>query len=189
MNSIKYLDLPPGSVGAFIDDTPMLSSAHVRPFVVAILLHRGAVRYNEVISSLVPHCCTDDLKVGGWDPLDNDYCDGTRLEKLVDEVLGEFTAEGIVRYNEEQDLWVLTSKDIPKIISWVTALGARMPQHLLMEMSKQQILSLPQEDFNSGDQWDGTDIEPTYGRKLNNNNNTEVDDAWIGKHREGDHFS
>lgn len=123
----------------------MLTTAHVRPFAVAIMLHRGAVRHHEIIASLVPHCQAADLKVGGWDPLDNDYCEGTRLEKLVDEVLGEFVAEGIARYNEEQDLWVLTANDLPTVISWVTALGARMPQHLLAEMSKQQFYRLPEE--------------------------------------------
>jgi hypothetical protein len=138
------LDLPPGSVGAFIEDLPMLTTAHVKPFVVAILLHRGAVRSSEVIASLVPHCCSDDLKVGGWDSLDNEYCEGTRTEKLVDEVLGEFVAQGITRYNEEQDLWVLTANHLPQVISWVTALGAKMPQHLLTEMSRQQVLSLPE---------------------------------------------
>lgn len=86
----------------------------------------------------------DDIKEGAWDPLDGDYCEGTRLEKLVDEVLGEFVAEGLVRYNEEQELWVLTPKNLPVIISWVAALGARMPQHLLSEMSRQQIAKLPE---------------------------------------------
>lgn len=145
MNSIKSLDLPPGSVGAFIEELPLLTSASVKPFVVAIMLHRGAVRHDEVIASLVPHSCSDDLKVGGWDSLDNDYCEGTRLEKLVDEVLGEFVAEGIARYNAEQDLWVLTAHDLPRIVSWVTALGAKMPPHLLADMSKQQFERLPRQ--------------------------------------------
>lgn len=86
----------------------------------------------------------DDLKVGAWDPLEGDYCEGTRLEKLVDEVLGEFVAEGILRYNEDQELWVLTTTNLPTIISWVAALGARMPQHLLSEMSREQIARLPE---------------------------------------------
>jgi len=106
------------------------------------LLHRGAVRPQEVLASLIPHCRADDLRIGGWDSLDNDYCEGTRVEKLIDEVLGEFVAEGIARYNEERDLWVLTCNHLPQVISWVTALDARMPQHLLMEMSRQQLLSL-----------------------------------------------
>ena len=138
----------PGAVGAFVEETPMLTSAHVRPYVVATLLHRGAVRHNEVLASITPHCQSDDLKVGAWDQLDGDYCEGTRLEKLVDEVLGEFIAEGIVRYNEEQDLWVLTPANLPTIISWVAALGSRMPQHLLEDMSKQQIARLPENCIN-----------------------------------------
>lgn len=84
-----------------------------------------------------------DLKTGGWDPLDGEWCEETRLEKLVDEVLGEFTSEGLVRYNEEQDLWVLTAKHISTVISWVAALGAKMPSHLLMEMSRDQICRIP----------------------------------------------
>jgi len=144
VNSLQTLELVPGSVGAFIDEVPMLSSAHVRPYVVASLLHRGAVKHYEILAAITPHCRMDDIKEGAWDPLDGDYCEGTRLEKLVDEVLGEFVAEGLVRYNEEQELWVLTPKNLPVIISWVAALGARMPQHLLSEMSRQQIAKLPE---------------------------------------------
>lgn len=147
MNPIKTLELLPGSVGAFVEEVPLLTTAHVRPYVVATLLHRGAVRHEEIIASLMPHSRADDIKVGAWDPLDGDYCEGTRLEKLVDEVLGEFISEGIVRYNDEQDLWVLTTKDISRIISWVAALGARMPQHLLSEMSSQQIAKLPRDSI------------------------------------------
>ena len=133
----------PGSVGAFIDDQPLVTTAHVRPYVIAILLHRGAVCRHEIIASIAPHCNLDDLRVGGWDPLDGEYCDGTRLEKIIDEVLGEFVHDHILRYNEEQDLWVLTPNDLPLVISWVSSLGARMPQHLLADMSRQEIARLP----------------------------------------------
>ncbi len=143
MNAFETLELLPGAVGAFIDEVPMLTSAHVKPYVVASLLHRGAVKHYEVIAAITPHCRMDDLKVGAWDPLEGDYCEGTRLEKLVDEVLGEFVAEGILRYNEDQELWVLATTNLPTIISWVAALGARMPQHLLSEMSREQIARLP----------------------------------------------
>lgn len=146
----KPSDLPPGCVGALVDDVPLLTIAHVKPYVIATLLHRGAVRLNEIISCLVPHCSHDDLIVGGWDPIDEEYCEGTRLEKMINEVLGEFIAEGLVRYNDEYGLWVLTSRDLSRIISWVSALGAKMPQHLLMEMSKDQIarciMSIPEKD-------------------------------------------
>lgn len=138
-------DSLPNSVGALIDDVPLLTTAQVRPYVVATLLHRGAVRHNEVIASLTPHCRIEDLKEGAWDPLEGDYCDGTRLERLVDEVLGEFVSEGLVRYNHQQDFWVLIPAHLPRIISWVAALGARMPQHLLADMSHRQIARLPEE--------------------------------------------
>ncbi len=136
-------DMPPGCVGALVDDVPLLTTAQVRPYVVATLLHRGATRDCEIIASLVPHCSSDDLRVGGWDPFDEEYCEGTRLEKLVDEVLGEFVSEKLVRYNEELDLWVLTTNDIPRVISWVASLGGKMPNHLLMEMSREQVSRLP----------------------------------------------
>jgi hypothetical protein len=141
MKSAKH-ELP-GGIGLFIDEMPLLTTAQVRPYVIATLLHRGAVRYGEVLSSLTPHCSMSDLKTGEWDPLDGEWCESTRLEKLVDEVLGEFTCEGIVRYNEEQELWVLTSKHLSTIISWVAALGAKMPSHLLMEMSRDQLCRIP----------------------------------------------
>ena len=146
------LEEVPGFVGACIDEVPRLTTALVRPYVVAILLHRGAVKSHEVIASLTPHCLIDDLRVGEWDPFEQDWCDDkTRAERLVDEVLGEFVIEGLVRYNEEQDLWVLTSQNLPRIISWIAATGARMPPHLLISMSREQIMKLPEYiDTDSG---------------------------------------
>lgn len=126
-----------------MDELPLLTTAHVKPYVIAILLHRGAVRDTEVVSSLAPHCQVSDLKTGGWDPLEEEWCDTTRLEKLVSEVLGEFVAEGILRYNESQDLWVLTANDISVVISWVASLGAKIPQHLLLELSREQLIRIP----------------------------------------------
>lgn len=144
MSGINQInDIAPSSVGALVDDTPLLTAAHVRPYVIAILLHRGAVRSSEIIASLVPNCNTSDLKIGEWDPLDEEWCDSTRAEKLVDEVLGEFVSEGVVRYNESLDLWVLTANDISRVISWVAALGARMPQHVLLDLSRDQIKRIP----------------------------------------------
>lgn len=143
MNIKSIHDLPAGSVGALIDDVPLLTSAHVRPYVVASLLHRGAVKHCEIIASLVPHATHADLIVGGWDPFDEDYCEGSRLEKLVDEVLAEFLIEGLVRYNEDKELWVLTSQNLSRIISWAAALGSKLPEHLLSDMSRAQRMSLP----------------------------------------------
>lgn len=140
----KIDEIAPGGVGLLIDELPLVTTAQVRPYAIATLLHRGAVKNTEVVASLIPHCNSTDLKLGDWDPFDNEWCDSTRLEKIVDEVLGELVAEGIVRYNTELDLWVLTSKNISTIISWVAALGARMPQHLLMELSRDEINRIPE---------------------------------------------
>lgn len=134
----------PGCVGALIDELPLLSTANVRPYAIATLLHRGAVRPEEIIASLTPHCRLSDLREGEWDPLDEEWCEGSRLEKLVNEVLGELVSEGTVRYNDESDLWVLTSNNLSAIISWVASLGARIPQHVLLELSRDQIQRIPE---------------------------------------------
>lgn len=135
----------PGSVGAFIDNLPLLTTAAVRPFVIATALHRGAVRPHEVLVAVTPHAPDVDLKVGGWDPVNEDWIEGdrTRLELLVDEVLGEMVAEGVLRYNEEGDKWVLTSADLPRVISWAAATGGRIPGHLLADLSRQEVARLP----------------------------------------------
>jgi hypothetical protein len=133
-----------GAVGPFIDDRPLLTHATVKPYIVAILLHRGAVSFGEVLAALTPHCADIDLKVGLWDDKENYQSDRSRLEHLVGEVLGEMVGTGILRYNEEQDIWVLSvgenRKNLPKIINWVAATGAQLPHHVLLEMSQDEII-------------------------------------------------
>jgi hypothetical protein len=147
MEQIDPYEVAPSTVGALFDDVPRLTTALVRPHVIAGLIHRGAIRYSEILASITPYCSVEDLKVGNWDPLEGDYCDDcTRLERLLDEVLGEFVGAGLVRYNEEKELWVLTAKDIPKVISWVSVLGGRMPDHFLLYLSQQQTLRYKQND-------------------------------------------
>jgi hypothetical protein len=140
MESAKYGGFVPGAVGPFIDDTPLITHAHIKPYVIAILLHRGAVRFHEIISSVAPHCAAIDLKVGAWDSIENCSVDDmTRLELLVGEVLGEMVGTKLLRYNEEQDLWVMSLGDnrqnLPTFINWVASLGGQLPAHLLTEMS------------------------------------------------------
>jgi hypothetical protein len=132
-----------GCVGTLVDEMPLLTTAHVRPYIIAILLHRGAIRPEEAVASISPHCSLDDLREGEWDPLEECWLEETRLEKLVNEVLGELVSERIVRYNEALDLWVLTGSQISTIISWVASLGARIPQHVLLELSRDQIKRIP----------------------------------------------
>lgn len=126
-------------MGALVDDLPPLLTAHIRPYVIAILLHRGAVRAGEVIACLIPHCSHDDIRLGAWDDMIGDYRDSNRVEELVDEVLAEMTSEGLLRYSEELDLWVLTVQATRKAISWVAETNGKMPSHLLMELGKGNI--------------------------------------------------
>jgi hypothetical protein len=144
VNCLRIDEIAPGACGLLIDEMPLLTVSHVKPYIVAVLLHRGAVRVTEVTPGLVPHCSPSDLKVGGWDPFEEDYCEEiTRMEKVVEDALGEFVSDGLLRYNEEQDLWVLTADRLPTIVSWVTSLGAKLPQHLSLELSRQQSNRIP----------------------------------------------
>ena len=144
---ITESEMAPGYCGLLFDDTPLLTHAHVRAFVWPILLYRGAVRPCEVVASLTPVCSVEDLKVGAWDALLGDYGDRSRAELLVDEVLGEMVGEGLCRYNEDQDIWVLTlganRQNVPHVINAVTALDAMMPQHLLADLAKEERDRLP----------------------------------------------
>ena len=135
-----------GSVGPFIDDQPLITHARIKPYIVAILLHRGAVRFNEVLGALTPHCAQVDIKMGMWDGAPYQIDDRSRLEYLIEEVLGEMVSQRILRYNEERDFWVLSVGDnrqnLPKIINWVAAVGGQIPDHLLLEMSRDEIVRL-----------------------------------------------
>lgn len=137
----------PGTVGLLFDETPLLTQAHVRSFVWPILLYRGAVRPHEVVGAVSQVCSTEDLKVGAWDPLEGDYSDRTRVEILVDEVLGEMVSEGICRYNADRDIWVLNLGDnrehLAKIIGVVCSLNGAVPHHLLADMSMPERQRLP----------------------------------------------
>jgi hypothetical protein len=144
---IYEAEMAPGTVGLLFDDTPLLTHSHVRAFVWPILLYRGAVRPSEVVANLTSVCSVEDLKTGAWDPFLGDYGDRSRAELLVDEVLGEMVGEGLCRYNEDQDIWVLTlganRQNVPHVINVVTALHAMMPQHLLADLAKEERDRLP----------------------------------------------
>ena len=121
-----------GSVGPFVDDRPLLTHAAVKPYVIAILLHRGAVCRFEVVSALVPHCAEYDLRCFDTDE--------PNVEIIVDEVLGQMVADGLLRHNSDKMTWVLTlgdnKKNLPTIINWVSTLGGALPKHLLYELAK-----------------------------------------------------
>jgi len=118
-------------VGAvYFDETPLLDQSRVKPFIIAALLFRGAVSCHEVVHQLSVFCHKDDLVDEIWDTIEQDYTEMPRAEKLVLEVLGEMTGSGLLRYNERDELWVLTSSRITEVISWCAATGGRMPSHL-----------------------------------------------------------
>lgn len=136
VNATKRISLP-SAVGPFIDENPLLTHAHVKPYIIAILLHRGAVSFPEILAAITPHCAQIDVKTGAYGEAFDCDPDKTRLEILAEEVLGEMVAAHLLRYNEDKELWVLSlgenKKNLTTIISWVATLGGQIPHHLLME--------------------------------------------------------
>ena len=135
--SIAEAELAPGQLGLLMDETPRLTTADVKPFVWAILLYRGAVRAHEVVGALTPICAHAELYSGWSEDLDDDR---TRLEFLVDEVLGDMTANGLLRYSTKADLWVLEAgenkRHLPTIIKAVAGIDGSLPKHLIMSMER-----------------------------------------------------
>jgi hypothetical protein len=135
--SIEEAELAPGTLGLLFDETPRLTTADVRPFVWAILLYRGAVRAHEVVGALTPICAHAELYSGWSEDLDDDR---TRLEFLVDEVLGEMTNQAILRYSTKADLWVLEAgenkRHLPTIIKAIAGIDGSLPKHLIMELER-----------------------------------------------------
>lgn len=132
--NLSEADACPGSIGPLLDDLPLLTLAAIRPYVVAIVLHRGAVSPSEVYAALTPHCAIADLQVGAWSELECDYLDCNRLEYLVDQVLGEFVSDGRLRYNEEHNIWVAPSESLRFWMSKATELDAALPRHLTTQV-------------------------------------------------------
>lgn len=132
--SIEEAEVAPGTLGLIFDETPRLTHANVKPFVWAILLYRGAVKQHELIGAITPLCGHGEL-YSGWsddlDPADN----RTRLEWLTGEVLGDMTAQGILRYSMKADLWVLNSNDkhLPGVIKAVAGVDGSLPHHYILE--------------------------------------------------------
>ena len=120
-----------GCLGALhlFDETPRINPARVRPFIVAILLLRGAVRPEEVIASITPHAHPDDLRV-----TDDDQ---TPLEFTVEATLHEMAAQGFLRINDA-GLFVLpsTPQAVRRAIALTATLDAQLPDHMLAEVGR-----------------------------------------------------
>lgn len=131
------IDLP-GSVGSVNDDTPLIMPTQVRPYVVAMLLHCGWVTECSLVAAISPGCNIEDLKVGAWDPLTQDYCDGTRLELLVAGAIAEFEDLGSIEHDPTSGRYYLTDNDLTKVISWVATLNAQLPASLNRRLAEKQ---------------------------------------------------
>ena len=131
---IEEAEVAPGTLGLLYDETPELTTADVRPFVWAILLYRGAVKSHEVVGAVTPLCAHSELYSGWSDDLDVED-NRTRLEWLVEEVLGDMTASGLLRYSTKGDLWCLNSNDrhLPEVIKAVAGINGSLPAHYIME--------------------------------------------------------
>ena len=131
---IEEAEVAPGTLGLLYDSTPKLTTADVRPFVWALLLFRGAVKKHEVVGAITPVCAHSEL-YSGWSEFLDDEDDRTRLEYLVEDVLGDMTASGLLRYSTKADLWVLNSSDkhLPTVIKAVAGIDGSLPAHYIME--------------------------------------------------------
>ena len=136
---IYEAEMCPGTTGLLIDETPPLSTAHVRPFVWAVLLYRGATTVHEVVHAVSAICSTEDLKIANWEDADEED-NRSWAEYCVESVLGEMVAEGLCRYNYDKDIWVLdvgaNKRNVPTVIAAVSTLNARMPKHFLLDMDR-----------------------------------------------------
>lgn len=111
-------------------EPPLLSLANVRPYCVALLLHKGYIVRHDVIATLTSHANIDDLRVGGVDPFDNIEYDGSRLEKLVDEYIGENVKAGVLQWNSSCKVWELTPGSVHRVVQWAITLNGALPATL-----------------------------------------------------------
>jgi len=132
-------EMAPGTIGPLIDDVPLLIPAMVRPYVIAAVLHRGAIKRHELIAALTPHLAVADMQVGAWSALEADYVDSTRVELVCDEVLGEFVSAGRLCYNDTKDMW--TATDLGYWMTKATELDATIPFHLLKHVDPTKLRS------------------------------------------------
>ena len=52
--------------------------------------------------------------------------------------MAEFIAEGLCRYNQEKDMWVLTANNVTKLINVATAVDGQLPRHVLQEFASKE---------------------------------------------------
>lgn len=131
---IEEAEIAPGTLGLLYDDIPQLTTADVRPFVWAVLLFRHGVKKSEIIGAITQVCAHSEL-YSGWSDFLEDGDDRTRLEWLVEEVLGDMVASGLVRFSFHDELWVLNSDDkfVSQVIGAAAGVNGSLPQGYIME--------------------------------------------------------
>lgn len=106
-----------------LKEAPPVTGSIVKLYVMAMIGHRGAVSQAALVAILTPYCQANDTKVGGWDPDDNTWCEGTRLEKVIDSVLEAMATKGFLHYNEETKEWEATIQAFDNLwlcnLSWI----------------------------------------------------------------------
>lgn len=138
-DSLRRAEDIPGYCGPLADDRPRVTHARARPLLWGILLWCGGVRREELLASMAHLCPVDDTRLGVFDALYGDLDeDRSRLELVVDEVLGEEVANGRLRYRAD-GLYVLTLKATQLSISLACQLNAQLPDHLLTEQVQNQL--------------------------------------------------
>jgi hypothetical protein len=127
----------PGAVGLLHETKQSMTFAHVRPFIWSILLFEGRIDIPTAVGVITPVCSNGDLR-SDWNDCPDDYCDIPRVQWLVEQVIGEMTAAGLLVYDIEQDNWELTAgenlKHLHIIIKAVSGVDAALPSNIKMEV-------------------------------------------------------
>ena len=131
---IEEAEVAPGTLGLLYDETPELTTADIRPFIWAI---RALPWSSQEVRDHWRHnaLCGHSELYSGWSDDLTQKDDRTRLEWLVDEVLGDWTACRSVALQYEGDLWVLNSSDrhLPEVIKVVAGTNGSLPANYIME--------------------------------------------------------
>ena len=137
-NRIEAAAVAPSCVGLLHDNTPELTTADVRPFVWSILLYRGEIQSHQAVAAVSAVCPHADL-YGQWSEYCDLYDDRTKVQFLVDEVLGEMVSSGLLLYDVEADSWKLSTEDrqLPDIIRAVAGINGSLPQTYIAERELQ----------------------------------------------------
>lgn len=132
VNPGRGADFVPGAVGPFADNIPPVTQANIRPYAIAILLHRHYLCLSDLVGAIQPFCPSSDLKLGIAEIEADDL---TRLEALCIDVLDEMHRDGLLHYNDEHKSWSLVAGDkmenLLTYIHWISITGGQLSRESL----------------------------------------------------------